>query len=155
MTGQRLEDDDRRWIEAVLAEANTAVEANLRPFAALVVLNGRVRGLGHDESHAAGDPAAHAEILALRRAAQEIGLDAVAATTLYASCEPCLMCTAAIMRCGVQRVVFSASRELASSMGFPDIADAALTRAAFAAGGVATRQLGDGGAAPFEHQRSR
>jgi tRNA(Arg) A34 adenosine deaminase TadA len=72
-------------------------------------------------AQATGDPTDHAEIAAIRAAAQALGRSGLEASTLYASCEPCVMCAAALLWSGVARVVYCLRREAAMRLGFPDV----------------------------------
>jgi tRNA(Arg) A34 adenosine deaminase TadA len=66
------------------------------------------------------DPTAHAEILAIRKAASVLNTHDLNGCVLYASCEPCPMCLGAIYWAGIKKVVYSASRHDAASAGFND-----------------------------------
>jgi tRNA(adenine34) deaminase len=94
--GQALEDARRA---AALAEV---------PVGAVVVLDGRVAGRGHNRVIAASDPTAHAEIVALRAAAAAAGNYRLAGATLYATIEPCPMCCGAALNARVARLVYGA-----------------------------------------------
>lgn len=78
------------------------------PVGAVVVLEGRVIGRGHNCPIASHDPTAHAEMLALREAAQAIGNYRLDGATLYATLEPCVMCAGALVNARVARLVFGA-----------------------------------------------
>jgi tRNA(adenine34) deaminase len=78
------------------------------PVGAVVVVDGKVVGRGHNAPIAETDPTAHAEILALRQAAREGGNYRLAGGTLYCTVEPCLMCLGAAMHARVDRLVFGA-----------------------------------------------
>jgi tRNA(adenine34) deaminase len=71
-------------------------------------MNGEVLGRGYNHPIAAHDPTAHAEIQALREAAQRVGNYRLPGATLYVTLEPCVMCAGAIMHARVARVVFGA-----------------------------------------------
>jgi guanine deaminase len=66
------------------------------------------------------DPTAHAEITAIRAACRALGVFSLAGYTLYASCEPCPMCLAAVLWSRLDRVVFAADRHAAQGAGFDD-----------------------------------
>lgn len=89
--------------------ASRAAELGEVPVGAVLVLNGEVLGRGCNRPVSAHDPTAHAEIQALRKAAQRVGNYRLPGTTLYVTLEPCVMCAGAIMHARVARLVFGAS----------------------------------------------
>ena len=100
--------DDGDFMGLALDEARRAAAEGEVPVGAVVVLDGRVIGRGHNRPIAATDPTAHAEILALREAAREIGNYRLAGAILYATVEPCPMCCGAALQARVARVVYGA-----------------------------------------------
>lgn len=100
---------DIEWMREALALARTAGAADEVPVGALVVLDGQVVGRGFNRPIGGHDPTAHAEIQALRDAAQRLGNYRLAGCTLYATLEPCAMCAGAIMHARIARVVFAAA----------------------------------------------
>ncbi|WP_433876539.1 nucleoside deaminase [Sinomonas atrocyanea] len=105
----------RRAID--LAVANVAAGGG--PFGAVVVLpDGRVFE-GQNRVTRDNDPTAHAEVVAIRRAAAVVGFDLTGAA-LYASCEPCPLCLAAALWARVASVHFAADRQDAAAVGFDD-----------------------------------
>ena len=78
------------------------------PVGAVVVINGEVIGTGYNRPIGAHDPTAHAEISAIRHAAQRVGNYRLTDSTLYVTLEPCPMCAGAIVHARVARVVFGA-----------------------------------------------
>jgi tRNA(adenine34) deaminase len=78
------------------------------PVGAVVVIAGEVVGRGWNAPIARNDPTAHAEILALREAAEKIGNYRLEGATLYCTLEPCVMCAGALVAARVERVVFGA-----------------------------------------------
>lgn len=91
-----------------LALARRAEAAGEVPVGAVVVVEDRVVGRGFNRPISGGDPTAHAEILALREAAQTCGNYRLEAATLYATLEPCVMCAGALVAARVRRLVFGA-----------------------------------------------
>jgi tRNA(adenine34) deaminase len=79
------------------------------PIGAVVVLNGEIAGEGWNRPIAASDPTAHAEIQALRAAAQKLKNYRLTGATLYVTLEPCDMCVGAMFHARVSRVVFGAT----------------------------------------------
>lgn len=90
------------------------------PFGALVVKDGQVVGRGVNRVTSALDPTAHAEIVAIRAACQELRTFALAGCELYATCEPCPMCLAAAYWARVDRIVYACGRADAARAGFDD-----------------------------------
>lgn len=90
------------------------------PFGAVIVQNGSIIARGWNRVLATHDPTAHAEIVALRHAAEHLGRDRLEDCILYASCEPCPMCMAALYWAQIRKVFFSADRHDAAAAGFAD-----------------------------------
>ena len=86
-----------------------AADAGEVPVGAVIVRNGQVLASGHNNPIANHDPTAHAEIVALRAAANVLGNYRLEDCTLYVTLEPCVMCTGAILQARLPRVVFGAS----------------------------------------------
>lgn len=94
-----------------LALAREADEAEEVPVGAVVVHDGRVVGRGANRQIRDADPTAHAEIVALRQAAREIGDHRLRGATVYSTLEPCAMCAGALVTARISRLVFG-SRDL-------------------------------------------
>jgi tRNA(adenine34) deaminase len=89
--------------------AARAAELGEAPVGAVIVDgDGRLLAEAHNGPVTTGDPTAHAEILALRSAAQALGNYRLAGTTLYTTLEPCVMCAGALVHARVKRLVFGA-----------------------------------------------
>jgi len=99
---------DARWMRRALRLARRAGVAGEVPVGAVVVGSGRVLAAAANAPIARRDPSAHAEVLALRRAAERCGNYRLPGTTLYVTLEPCIMCVGAIVQARVERVVFGA-----------------------------------------------
>jgi tRNA(adenine34) deaminase len=101
-----------------LLEARRALETGDVPVAAILIdASGAVIGVGRNERELRRDPTAHAEILALRAAAQATGSWQLPGTTLVVTLEPCVMCAGAILAARVEKVVFGAWDEKAGAAG--------------------------------------
>lgn len=102
-----------------LAEAELAVQGGDVPVGAVVLSpdGTTVLAAGHNEREATGDPTAHAEVLALRRAAAVLGEWRLTDCTLVVTLEPCTMCAGALVQSRVDRVVYGARDEKAGSAG--------------------------------------
>ncbi|MFE3941641.1 tRNA adenosine(34) deaminase TadA [Streptomyces sp. NPDC059118] len=101
-----------------LAEADLAALAGDVPVGAVVLgPDGALLATGHNEREATGDPTAHAEVLALRRAATTLGHWRLTGCTLVVTLEPCTMCAGALVQSRVDRVVYGARDEKAGAAG--------------------------------------
>lgn len=98
---------DVDFMRRAMALAQRAEKAGEVPVGALVVLNGQVIGEGWNQPIGSHDPTAHAEIVALRAAANARGNYRLPGSTLYVTLEPCPMCAGAIVHARVDRVVFA------------------------------------------------
>lgn len=92
-----------------LEQARTAASHGDVPVGAVVVHEGHVIARAHNERELRGDPTAHAEVLALRAAAEVVGGWRLAGCTLYVTLEPCVMCAGAMQQSRIDRVVFGAA----------------------------------------------
>jgi tRNA(adenine34) deaminase len=99
---------DVRWMQEALAEAEKAFAAGEVPVGAVVVLDGRVIGRGHNRMARTGQPFEHAEVVALWEAVAGAGARALEEAVLYSTVEPCVMCVGAALLARVPRVVFGA-----------------------------------------------
>ena len=109
--------DDERWMQRALDEAALAVAHDDVPIGAVVVRGGVEVAAGRNERELLGDPTAHAEILALRRAATAVGSWRLLDCTLYVTLEPCAMCAGAIVLARVPRVVYGTPDPKAGACG--------------------------------------
>src|SRR6201984_3550358 len=91
-----------------LRGAARATEHDDVPIGAVIVHGGEVIGSGHNERELRADPTAHAELIALREAARNLGTWRVLEAVMYVTLEPCAMCAGAIVLARVPRVVFGA-----------------------------------------------
>jgi tRNA(adenine34) deaminase len=100
---------DERWMERALALAEEAKAAGEVPVGAVLVKEDDEIGAGYNHPIGSADPSAHAEIVALRAAANALGNYRLPGTTLYVTLEPCPMCAGAIVQARVARVVYGAA----------------------------------------------
>jgi tRNA(adenine34) deaminase len=99
---------DERFMRLALDEARRCVEHGDVPVGAVVVRGGELVAAGGNERELVQDPTAHAEILALRAAAEALGSWHLEGCTLYVTLEPCAMCAGAVVLSRVDRLVFGA-----------------------------------------------
>lgn len=105
-----------------LAEAGQAASAGDVPVGAVVLgPDGAELAAAHNEREATGDPTAHAEILALRRAAETHGEWRLTGCTLVVTLEPCTMCAGALVQSRISRVVYGARDEKAGAASLWDV----------------------------------
>lgn len=97
--------EDERFMRMAIEEARQGDF----PFGAVIVRDGVVIARGRNLGRTTGDPTAHGEMVAIRRAVADRDVQALRGATLYTSGEPCAMCMGAILWCGISRLVFAAS----------------------------------------------
>lgn len=111
-------DQDEAWMRLALAEAAQALATGDVPVGCVVVgPDGQVLGAGRNAREAAHDPTAHAEVVAIRAAAQALGSWRLAGCTLVVTLEPCTMCAGAIVLSRIPRLVFGAWDAKAGAVG--------------------------------------
>jgi tRNA(adenine34) deaminase len=98
--------DHVAFMRLALVEAGRAQDLGEVPVGAVVVLDGVVVGAGCNQPIAAEDPTAHAEIMAIRRAAAAVGNYRLSGAILYVTIEPCLMCVGAMLHARIGLVVY-------------------------------------------------
>ena len=113
-------DRPERWLRDVVEQATRNVADGGGPFAAMVVQGAEVVATGVNRVTRDLDPTAHAEVVAIRGAAQALGTHVLAGTTLVSSCEPCPLCLSAALWGRVDAVVYAADRDDAAHGGFDD-----------------------------------
>ena len=104
-------------MRAALVEARAAVAHDDVPVGAVVLLDGAIIAARHNERELAGDPTAHAEILALRDAAEVVGHWRLDECTLVVTLEPCAMCAGAMVNARLGRLVYGATDPKAGAAG--------------------------------------
>jgi tRNA(adenine34) deaminase len=110
-------DEDERWMRRALEEAAAAEALGEVPVGAVVVRGGALVAAGHNLTHTRQDPSAHAEMVAIRRAAEVLGEWRLLDCTLYVTLEPCAMCSGAIVLARIPRLVFAAHDPKAGMSG--------------------------------------
>jgi len=106
------------WMDEAIALARAAEAGGDVPIGALVVsVDGVIVGRGHNRREVDHDPTGHAEIIAIREAAQALGSWRLDGATLVVTLEPCVMCAGAILQSRISRVVFGAWDEKAGAAG--------------------------------------
>lgn len=109
------------FMTAAIDLARQGMRSNLGgPFGAVVVKSGQIIGRGCNQVTSTNDPTAHAEILAIREACQHLKTFSLAGCEIYASCEPCPMCLAAIYWARIERVYYGCTGADAAAIDFSD-----------------------------------
>ena len=101
--------NDREWMQRALVEAKEAARRGDVPVGAVVVRGDELLGRGFNRREADGDPLAHAELLAIRDAAQRVEGWRLVGCSLYVTLEPCAMCAGALVNSRIERLVYGAS----------------------------------------------
>ena len=100
---------DRQFMQQALDQAKLAAMAGEVPVGAVLVKDGKIISRGFNQPISNSDPSAHAEMIALRSAAQLESNYRLPGTTLYVTLEPCIMCAGAMLHARVERLVFGAT----------------------------------------------
>jgi len=108
---------DKLFMSEALKEARKAKKRGEVPVGAVVVHEGEVIARGYNRKESASDPTAHAEVVAITRAAKKLKRWRLAGTTLYVTLEPCLMCMGAIVQARIPRLVFASLDPKAGACG--------------------------------------
>jgi len=148
-------DSDLSHMRAAICEAKIAAQAGEVPVGAVVVIDEEVVGRGINRTISDSDPSAHAEIVALRAAAHDLGNHRLTGATLYVTLEPCTMCMGAIVQARIDRLVFGAYDPKAGAAGSAiDLTDSAAFNHRFEVnGGVLADECGAVLKAFFERRR--
>jgi tRNA(adenine34) deaminase len=105
-----------QWMQEALVEARKAECEGEVPVGAIVLINDKIVGRGHNHSVQAHDPSAHAEILALRHAAHSMKNYRLPGSILIVTVEPCVMCAGAMILARVEHVIYGAPDPKAGSL---------------------------------------
>jgi tRNA(adenine34) deaminase len=100
--------DDTKWMRLALEQAQKAYELGEVPVGAVAVYDGQIIGQGYNRKESDLDPTAHAEMIALRQAAQKLANWRLIGVTLYCTLEPCPMCAGAMIQGRLERLVYGA-----------------------------------------------
>ena len=111
---------DEKYILEAIRISKENVEKGGGPFGALVVKDGEIISSAGNRVTETNDPTSHAEINAIREASGKLKSFDLSGCTIYCSCEPCSMCLSAIYWAGIDKIVFSNTREDAMKAGFRD-----------------------------------
>jgi len=112
-----FDDEDRRFMDAALAEAAAAADRDEVPVGAVVVRAGEIIGRAGNRRRELHDPTAHAEVLAIRQAAAFTGDFRLEDCTLYVTLEPCPMCISTCRQARIELVIWGADDPKAGACG--------------------------------------
>jgi len=99
--------DDKYFMRIAIKEAQKAYEQNEIPIGAVIVWNNKIIGKGYNQTEILQDPTAHAEIIAITAATQNLGAKYLQQASLYVTVEPCIMCIGAIYWAKIKRIVWA------------------------------------------------
>ena len=105
------------WMQKALEEAQKSLSKNEVPVGAVIVLDGKIIGRGHNQPILKKDPTSHAEIEAIRNASEEIKNYRLKGADLYVTLEPCTMCYGAIVHSRISNIFFGASDQKSGVCG--------------------------------------
>lgn len=103
------QDMDASWMQEALKEAKKAMLKDEVPVGCVIVLEGEIIATGHNQTIMNNDSTAHAEVVALKRAFQNVSNHRLVGASLYVTLEPCLMCMGALVHARIDRLVYGAS----------------------------------------------
>ncbi len=106
-----MSESDLEFMRAALEEARTAAERGEVPIGAVIVHEGKIIARAHNRTLTDNDPTAHAEMVAIRAAAQTIGNHRLSGTSLYVTVEPCAMCAGALIQARVARLIYGCAEQ--------------------------------------------
>lgn len=109
--------NDAHWMQLALEQARFAASEGEVPVGAVLVLNDECIATGHNQPIKSSDPSAHAEIIVLRKAGQQLGNYRLNDATLYVTLEPCAMCAGALVHARIKRLVYGAQDLRAGACG--------------------------------------
>jgi Cytosine/adenosine deaminases len=112
--------DELSLLHLAISLAKKSIRDGGGPFGAVIARDGKIIAEANNMVVSSHDPTAHAEILAIRKAAAALKSHDLSDCVIYASCEPCPMCLGAIYWSGIKKVVYAASRKDAADAGFND-----------------------------------
>lgn len=121
MFGSGQQRQAKKHMKRAIVQAYSGMRKNHGgPFGAVIVRNGEVIAKAHNMVLKTNDPTAHAEVVAIRRAAEKLKKFDLSDCEIYSTCEPCPMCLAAIYWAGIRRIHYGCTRKDAEKIGFRD-----------------------------------
>lgn len=114
------EEQNLEFMRKAIALSDESVSVGGGPFGAVIVKDGKIVGAAANRVTLNNDPTAHAEVMAIREACQNLGTFDLSGCTLYASCEPCPMCLSAIYWARIEEYFYANDKNDAKSIDFDD-----------------------------------
>ena len=111
---------NEQFMRGAIALSIQSVKSDGGPFGALIVKDGQIVAAGANRVTKDNDPTAHAEIVAIRNAAKQLGTFDLSGCEIYSSCEPCPMCLAAIYWSRLDKLYYGNTKDDAKNIGFDD-----------------------------------
>jgi guanine deaminase len=112
--------NDKALLQRTIDLASEGIMKGNGPFGAVIVQDGKIIAEASNSVVLLHDPTAHAEVLAIRKAAEILTSHDLSGCTLFSSCEPCPMCLGAIYWAGIKKVIYASDRIIAAKAGFSD-----------------------------------
>ncbi|MBI2646329.1 MAG: tRNA adenosine(34) deaminase TadA [Deltaproteobacteria bacterium] len=133
-----MDSSDIYFLKKALAQAEKAYAQEEVPIGAILVSKNRIISEGFNLREAQNDPTAHAEIIALQKASQKLKSWRLEGTTLYVTCEPCLMCAGALVQARIERLVYGCADPKAGAVSslYQTLQDSRLNHQIIVQGGV-------------------
>ncbi len=144
--------DDTYYMKQALLEAQKAFDADEVPVGAVVVAGGRIIGRGHNLTETLNDATAHAEMMALTAAMNELGAKYLPDCTVYVTVEPCPMCAGALAWSQIGKVVYGASDP---KRGFTRFSPSLMHPKTEIVAGIMAEECGNIVSEFFQHKRNR
>ena len=108
---------DQKWMQHALDLARRAADADEVPVGAIIVADNKLLASSSNANRRGVDPLGHAELIAIRAAAEKVGSRYLTDCSLYLTLEPCAMCAGAIVLARIERLIFAASDPKAGACG--------------------------------------
>jgi len=144
------------YMQKALLLAQKAAQIDEVPVGALIVRNGKIISRAYNKRETEKNPAAHAELLAIIKAAKKLGGWRLSGCTLYVTLEPCPMCAGAIVNARIPRVVFGAADPKAGALGSVyNLAEGKLNHTPEVVSGVLQKECGNVLSDYFKNKRNK
>ncbi len=112
--------NEKKWMEKAIELSKKNIENGGGPFGAVIVKDGVVVGEGANQVTASNDPTAHAEVVAIRKACQNLKTFDLSGCEIFTSCEPCPMCLSAVYWARISKIYFANTKLDAAAIQFDD-----------------------------------